>query len=147
MNYSSSSSATVPAPEPTDQILEDLSMLIVEDQFIVAVGIEKTFRDAGARNVRIAGTMEDAWAAIKEEDFDAALLDIRLPDGYSFPLALKLFGDGMPVVMHSGHAEIYHSAKLPGIIFCPKPATPVEVVDSVIKAQRLSIEGSSPLAS
>lgn len=112
-------------------------MLIVEDQFIVAAGVEKTFFKAGARNVTIAGSMEDAWKAVNEEDFDAALLDIRLPDGYSFPLALKLFDQGMPVVMHSGHAEIYHSAKLPGVIFCPKPATPAEVIDSVLRAQKL----------
>ncbi len=48
-----------------------MSMLIVEDQFMVAVGIEKTFRLAGASEVTIVGTMEDAWEAVAKTRFDA----------------------------------------------------------------------------
>lgn len=146
MIYNSSARVAVSTEVFSGQILEDLSLLIVEDELVIAFGIEKTFRKAGARNVTIARTMEEAWAAVKAQEFDAALLDIRLPDGHSFPLALKLFSQGMPVVMHSGHAAIYHSAKLPGIIFCPKPATPDEIIDSVLKAQRLSQDGPVSLA-
>ena len=117
-----------------EAMLRDLSVLIVEDEFIVAVGLESTFRNAGASDVTIVGNMADAWDAIKSARFDFALLDIRLPDGYSFPLAMNLIADDVPVVIHSGHAEIYHSARLPGIIFCPKPATPAEIVRASFKA-------------
>ncbi|UAB77923.1 response regulator [Erythrobacter sp. SCSIO 43205] len=114
--------------------LRDRSVLIVEDEFIVAVGLENTFRKAGVSDVTVIGNMADAWDAISNAKFDFALLDIRLPDGYSFPLAMNLMAQDVPVVIHSGHAEIYHSARLPGIIFCPKPATPAEIVRASMKA-------------
>lgn len=122
----------------------DLSVLIVEDEFIAAIGLENTFRNAGASDVTHAGTMADAWAAVKEARFDFALLDIRLPDGFSFPLAMELFASGVPVVIHSGHAEIYHSARLPGIIFCPKPATPAQIVSASLKAIQAKANSSEP---
>ena len=113
-------------------------MLIVEDEFLVAIDIEMTLRNAGASDVAIVANVEDAWDALKNTSIDAALLDIRLPDGYSFPLAMHLYSHAVPVVMHSGHAELYHSAKLPGIMFCPKPATPAEIVASILKAQQFA---------
>ncbi|MEM7779647.1 MAG: response regulator [Pseudomonadota bacterium] len=145
MTSSFSFDANSDAANSPQKPLADMSMLIVEDQFLVAVGIEKTFRLAGASDVTLVGNMEDAWEAVANEHFDAALLDIRLPDGYSFPLAIELFSKGMPVVMHSGHAEIYHSARLPGVIFCPKPATPAEIVRSVLKAKQFMLFPESPI--
>lgn len=113
-------------------------MLIVEDQFIVAAGIEKTFKDAGARDVTLVGNMRDAWETVRSVSFDAALLDIRLGDGLSFPLAMHLFTQKIPVVIHSGHAEIYHAVELPGAVFCPKPAKPQEIVASIVRAKQLA---------
>lgn len=118
----------------SETMLCDLSVLILEDELITALGLEKTLRNAGAKDVKIARTLADAWGAVKSTSFDFALLDIRMPDGYSFPLAMDMFADGVPVVMHSGHPEIHHSARLPGIIFCPKPATPAEIVRASLKA-------------
>lgn len=122
----------------------DRPVLIVEDEFIVALGLENIYRDAGARDVTIVGKIEDAWDAVRNTRFGFALLDIRLPDGYSFPLAMDLFADGVPVVMHSGHAEIFHSARLPGIIFCPKPATPAEIVRASLKAIQFKSVSTTP---
>jgi len=122
----------------SDAVLRDLSVLIVEDEFIVAVGLENTFRNAGAGDVTVIGNIADAWDAVRSTRFDFALLDIRLPDGYSFPLAMNLMAQEVPVVIHSGHAEIYHSARLPGITFCPKPATPAEIVHASFKAIRFN---------
>ena len=118
----------------SEALLSDLSVLIVEDEFIAAVGLESTYRSAGAADVTIVGTIADAWDEVRKSRLDFALLDIRLPDGISFPLAMDLFADWVPVIMHSGHAEIYHSARLPGIIFCPKPATPAEIIRASLKA-------------
>ena len=128
----------------SEAMLRDRSVLIVEDEFIVAVGLESIFRGAGASDVTVKGSMADAWDAVRSARYDFALLDIRLPDGYSFPLAMNLVADEVPVVIHSGHAEIYHSARLPGIIFCPKPATPAEIVRASLKA--IQFNGASKVA-
>ncbi|MEO1220075.1 MAG: response regulator [Pseudomonadota bacterium] len=118
--------------------LDGRSVLIVEDKMMVAIMLEQTFIDAGASDVTFACSIEDAWDAVSRKSFDFALLDIRLPDGYSFPLAIDLFAKGMPVTMHSAHAGIYHSARLPGIVFCPKPATPTELIQAAHKAIYIS---------
>ncbi|MEL7189920.1 MAG: response regulator [Pseudomonadota bacterium] len=121
----------------SNQPLSGLSLLVVEDQFIVAVGIEQTFKDAGAQHVTVVGSIEEAWEALRNAHFDAVLLDIRLHDGLSFPLATQLLSDQVPVVIHSGHAEVYHAVELPGAVFCPKPAKPSEIVAATIQAQQM----------
>ena|SRR6056297_22270 len=126
-------------------LMQDMDVLIVEDEFMIALGIEKTFLDAGAQSVSIYGKISDAWSAVTTTHFDFALLDIRLPDGLSFPLAIDLFSKGMPVVMHSGHAEIYDSARLPGIVFCPKPATPSELVRASLNARQFMMNPQASL--
>ena len=54
---------------------------------------------------------------------DCAVLDLRLADGESYPLADFLAARAVPVVFHSGHATPSAlSARYPSVRVCPKPA-------------------------
>ena len=114
--------------------LKGLSVLIVEDEFLLAVNLETIMRDAGAQNIRMAATVVDATILIERGAYDAAILDIRLMDGDSLPLAEKLIDRGVPVVIHSGYTNPSHSQILPEAVFLPKPAAPTEIIEALLKA-------------
>lgn len=124
--------------------LKDISVLIVENEFLLAINLEAIMREAGASNVEMAATVADASNLIANGSFDAAILDIRLMDGDSLPLAAKLIVQGVPVVIHSGHANLGHSQLVPEAIFLPKPSTPSEIVQAVLKAR--GVPGAFELA-
>lgn len=115
--------------------LDNISVLIVENEFLLAINLEAIMREAGARKVEMAATVADASVLIESGSFDAAILDIRLMDGDSLPLAAKLVAQDVPVVIHSGHSNLGHSELVPEAIFLPKPSTPPEIIQAVLKAR------------
>lgn len=115
--------------------LEGVSVLVVENEFLLAINLETIMRDAGAARVELAASIADAKVHIEKTRFDASILDIRLMDGDSLPLAEDLIRRGVPVVIHSGHANLGHSQAVPEAVFLPKPSTPTQIVQSVLESQ------------
>lgn len=101
--------------------LADRTVLVAEDEFLIALNLEMLLEDAGAC-VRLAATVGEAVAAASN-GIDVALLDVSLADGEVFPAADILAERGLPFVFHSGHAatevllERYPRARA-----LPKPA-------------------------
>lgn len=115
--------------------LKDLCILVVENEYLLAADLEATMRNAGASRVEMAASLSDAQLLADCFDFDAAILDIRLMDGESLPLAQKLIKRDVPVVIHSGHLNQAHETMMPEAVFLPKPSTPTEIVRSVLRAR------------
>ena len=57
-----------------------MRVLIIEDDAGIADGLAATLKGAGYA-VDITPTLSQAWAALRVERFDLALLDLNLPDG------------------------------------------------------------------
>lgn len=53
-------------------------ILVIEDEFLIALDITGALEDAGYVVVGPAGTIDDALAAVARGEFDAALLDANL---------------------------------------------------------------------
>lgn len=83
--------------------LAGLNVLLVEDEFLIALDAEEMLRELGAASVTIASTFEDAQKRIAEQAFDLALLDVNLNGRKSFPLADMLLKRGTPVVFGTGY--------------------------------------------
>lgn len=115
--------------------LQHMRILVVENEFLIAASLEGTLLRAGAKEVEIASTLQEARETLKLRAFDGVILDIRLPDGESFTLGSELLSNRTPVVIHSGHAERHHSTKLPLAVLCAKPSTEAEVVSAMLEAQ------------
>jgi DNA-binding response OmpR family regulator len=60
--------------------------------------------------VRTAGTVEEACAVAKSEEFDLYVLDKRLPDGTGLELCktLNLLTPGVPCLFYTGDAYEIH---------------------------------------
>jgi CheY-like chemotaxis protein len=87
-----------------DEPEQPLSVLIVEDQTMVATQLAAALGESGARVVRICDSVSAALEAL-DESFDAALLDYTLGGENVIPVAEGLQARGIPFVFASGHGD------------------------------------------
>jgi len=80
------------------------SILIVEDDALLAMELETLLQDWNYRVVGPAATVQAALTLISDNRLDAALLDVNLSDGTVFPLADVLDAAGVPFVLVTGHS-------------------------------------------
>ena len=66
-----------------------MRVLVVEDDEGIAQGLRAHLRQHGCA-VDCAGSIADAWAALRAEPFELLLLDLGLPDGDGSELLLRL---------------------------------------------------------
>ena len=76
------------------------SVLIVEDETLLALMLEDLLIDSGHRVVH-AGSLPEAMAALEREPFDAAILDINIQGDEVFPVATRLRELNIPFVFAS----------------------------------------------
>lgn len=81
-----------------------LSVLIAEDEPMVAMLLEELLAEAGYR-VLPAATLSGATALAATETIHVAVLDVRLGRDDSFPLAEQLRARGVPFLFASGHGR------------------------------------------
>jgi CheY-like chemotaxis protein len=80
-------------------------VLIVEDDAIIALGIEDTLLEFGVKTVRIAGSVAKALAMIAERAPDFALLDVGLIGEKSFAIAERLEALKISFIFLTGYGE------------------------------------------
>ena len=69
-------------PYPSALALAGMSILIVEDEPLIATSVESGLQDAGAAVVKIAASISAAHSVIDAENsFDAAIVDLHIADG------------------------------------------------------------------
>lgn len=78
-------------------------LLVVEDNFILAIDVEDMARSLGVSDVRVASNIVGARKAISERRPDFVLLDIGLEGETTFELAAELEAGGIRVAFASGH--------------------------------------------
>lgn len=78
------------------------SILIVEDEMIVAMLMEDLVRQLGVQNVYICADSASALDIVQSKPVDCAILDLRLRDGTSMAVADALAEQGIPFLFSSG---------------------------------------------
>ena len=125
--------------------LQGCHILLVEDELLIALGLNGSLRDFGIAKVDIAASLAEAESRIEDNKYDAAILDVRMPDGMSFDLGQSLLESGTAVVFHSGHAQAEDFALFPKAGFCAKPAAPKTLIEALVSAKTaLSEQGAKP---
>ena len=114
------------------------SILIVEDEPLVALDVAHGLEAAGAR-VLMARTLADALAKAGDPDLSAAVLDHGLNDGDTSEVCEKLKQRNIPFVLYSGYSKI-HGACSKGVMV-HKPAHPSVLVTTVA-----GLLGARPIA-
>ena len=110
--------------------LDGRRIILVEDDFLIQMDLSMTLESAGAEVVA-AGTLKDGLA-LADGDYDAAVLDIRLPDGEVFPIAERLHARKLPIVFHSGNVEgAGLEQRFPNAIALSKPVQEKLLLDAL----------------
>jgi len=84
---------------------EPATVLIVEDELMIATTLEMMLSDRGYRVVDPVSTVEDALAALEKVRPDVALLDYRLGGSTTEPLLQVLQERKIPVCMLTGYGR------------------------------------------
>jgi CheY-like chemotaxis protein len=87
------------------KLLEGQRILVVEDDYLVALAVSTMLEDAGAKVVGPIAGAQEAVALIEaaEERVDVAILDIDLNGETSYPVADALASRHIPFVFASGY--------------------------------------------
>src|SRR6266511_2059408 len=85
--------------------LKGRSILIVEDEMLLAMDIEDLVRAAGCSVVGPVGTVSEAVRKLRETTPDAAILDVNVSGEMVFPIADTLDETGIPFMIVTGYTH------------------------------------------
>jgi len=102
-------------------------VLVVEDEWIVALDLTMFLTDAGYKVIGPASRVSDALALLEKEDIDAAILDINLSGETSKPIALHLKNKGTPFVFLTGYSRGHLDPELSSEIVVNKPLSQTQL--------------------
>ena len=85
--------------------LAGAKVLVVEDEFMLALELEQSLRDLGCAVLGPAASAGEALGLLERERPDAATLDVRLRDGRVTPVAERLEAAGVPFVLVTSCGE------------------------------------------
>jgi two-component system, response regulator PdtaR len=86
-------------------LFEGVTVLIVEDDFIVAFDLQTLLEEQGARVLGPAATLADARALLTREVPTIAVLDVNLNGDFVFPLTKDLRARHIPFVFATAYAD------------------------------------------
>jgi DNA-binding NtrC family response regulator len=130
-------------PQPAESaLLDGRKILIVEDEAPIALNLATAVQQAGGIVIGPVASVAAAHAAMADNRLDGALLDIRLRNETSFPLADVLAVLGIPFVFVSGLSSAlmpYTHRERP---LFDKPYQPGEVIGALARLVR---EAAAPV--
>ena len=116
-------------------------VLVVEDESLLAETLCDLLQDAGCEPVGPAATVAAALRLIELGGIDVALLDIRLRQETSFPIAHVLRQRGIPWLFLTSYAQHQLPDDLSDALVIEKPFSPSALVETVL---RLAALGQQP---
>jgi DNA-binding response OmpR family regulator len=99
----------------------NVRVLVVEDEFLIALEISAQLADAGYAVVGPAASVADALALVSNPGCDMALLDVNLGNDLSAPVAAALKALSIPFVVLSGYRERSLAGEFNGAEILGKP--------------------------
>ena len=120
----------------TTRALEGLRVLVVEDEFLIAMNLEEDLRAAGCHVIGPVSDLAAAMTAASAEKFDIALLDVNLRGEKVFAVADNLRARGIAFMLLSGYGKMdlpdrFHDA--------PRLAKPYDPGSLLREVERLMV--------
>ncbi len=114
--------------------MSGLSILVVDDESMIAMLLQDMLMDLGCSVVGPAGAVAPAIALIDSSGraLDGAFLDVNLRGELVYPVADALLHRSVPFVFVTGYSRHQIDPRYAAIPALPKPF-PVATIDSVVK--------------
>lgn len=111
--------------------LHGKSVLIVEDNFILAEDLRSSVEQAGGEIVGPIGDASQALAAAQEKKIDVALLDVGLRGQSSIAVARALAYRLIPFIIITGYVRDALPPELEDALYLAKPVMPDAVLNVI----------------
>lgn len=113
-------------------LLNGLRILVLEDEFLIAMDVEQLCRDYGASEVTVARCLAEIDQESFSAQFDTAIIDLMLGGVSTLGFAKTLFDQKVPFVFASGYSDIGKiEADFPGVTLVGKPYSGADLVEAV----------------
>jgi CheY-like chemotaxis protein len=107
---------------PTTPDLRGLHLLLVEDEYLLALGLAEVAGDLGAEVFGPVASVEDALALVHElPELDAAILDINLGNATIYPVADALRARDVPFFFSTASGDADLPERFRDVPVCHKP--------------------------
>ena len=103
--------------------LQGLRVLVLEDEYLIALDVEQMCRDHGAEDVVILRRLDElADDPLAVSGFQLAIVDVRLGGDTTLEFARQLAANRIPFVFATGYAETEQLFEaFPGVAVIGKP--------------------------
>ncbi len=117
--------------------LSGLTILIVEDAYLIALGAQQIAEEAGAERVLLASTVDDARAALaREARIDVCVLDLKLGEEDATQLIEHFSGLGVAVLVATAFDSAAPNIDAPLLKKPYQEAELLEAIHAVIRDRR-----------
>jgi DNA-binding response OmpR family regulator len=114
--------------------LQGLCVLVVEDDYFIALELCNALRAEGADVIGPARDVATALSAIRDERIDCGVLDINLRGHLAFEIAIELRARGIPAIFATGYDASMIPAELADAVRLEKPIDLAELCRAVESA-------------
>jgi CheY-like chemotaxis protein len=131
----------------TNQLLHAARVLLVEDEFLIAMDVEQLCRDHGAQEVRVVASHTELHPELLAGSrFDVAILDVKVQGKWTMDFARLLVKREIPFIFATGYSDVEtFFSDFPGAPVVSKPYTGVEVMEALSAAMAArSVAGTMP---
>lgn len=111
--------------------LANRRILVVEDEMLIAIHVEEILDSLGCVVLGPVSKLEVAVRMAREEQIDAAILDVTIRGGHVFPVAEVLLERDIPFVFASGYGGWALPAPFRGKPQLQKPFTSDELAEAL----------------
>jgi CheY-like chemotaxis protein len=119
--------------------LRDLRILVVEDEYLIAMSLADALENAGSVVVGPVPSVDKAIKQIESEPrIDAAVLDVNLGGVMAFAVADMLIAKKIPFVFTSGYDNNALQSRYSQVKNCPKPYQFRAMEDALVEAMARS---------
>jgi FixJ family two-component response regulator len=125
--------------------LEGLCVLVVEDEFLLAMELEALLEQRGCRVLGPVATIDRALAVLDNHRPAAAVLDVNLKGTRATPIAAALQDRGVPFVLVTGYGDgQLNEPELKGQPRLEKPLNRQKLLRTLERAVQARAQGTDP---
>lgn len=103
-----------------DLSLNGKTILILEDELIIAFALEDMLADMGAEVV-LTSSLDEADARLADTQISLGILDVNVHGTKSYPFAAELAGRGVPLIFATGYGDAEHPPQFAASATLTKP--------------------------
>ena len=119
--------------------LRDRRILIVEDEYLVAMSLAEALQDAGSIVLGPVPSVDKAITKIESEPhIDGAVVDVNLGGVLAYPVADLLIARKIPFVFTSGYEDNLLRDRYSQVKNCAKPYLFAAMKEALVEAMSLS---------